>query len=90
MKSEDNKNKFVIDGQTAPVVQMIFRWYADGKGLDSIARTLNEMDIDCPRKYRYRIGVTISDRYKDSRWGDQQSKPSLQIVHISVIWCRAK
>lgn len=77
LKSEDNKNKFVIDGQTAPVVQMIFRWYADGKGLDSIARTLNEMDIDCPRKYRYRIGVTISDRYKDSRWGRSAVKTIL-------------
>lgn len=43
LKSADNKNKFVIDGQTAPVVQMIFRWYADGKGLDSIARTLNDI-----------------------------------------------
>ena len=77
LKSEDNKNKFVIDGQTAPVVQLIFRWYADGKGLDSIARTLNEMDIDCPRKYRYRIGVTISDRYKDSRWGRSAVKTIL-------------
>lgn len=69
LKSKENKNKFVIDEQTAPVVRMIFRWYADGRGLDYIARTLNEMDIDCPRKYRYRTGITISDRYKDSRWG---------------------
>lgn len=77
LKSEENKNKFVIDEQTAPVVQMIFRWYAGGKGLDYIARTLNEMDIDCPRKYRYRIGVTISDRYKDSRWGRSSVKTIL-------------
>lgn len=77
LKSKENKNKFVIDEQTAPVVRMIFKWYADGRGLDYIARTLNEMDIDCPRKYRYRIGITISDRYKDSRWGRSAVKTIL-------------
>lgn len=77
LKSKENKNKFVVDEQTAPVVRMIFKWYADGKGLDYITRTLNEMDIDCPRKYRYRIGITISDRYKDSRWGRSAVKTIL-------------
>lgn len=77
LKSEENKNRFVIDKQTAPVVKMIFQWYAEGKGLDWIARTLDEMDIDCPRKYRYRIGITISDRYKDSRWGRSAVKTIL-------------
>lgn len=77
LKSKENKNKFVIDERTAPVVRMIFKWYADGKGLDYITRTLNEMDIDCPRKYRYRIGITISDRYKDSRWGRSAVKTIL-------------
>lgn len=77
LKSQENKNKFVIDEQTAPVVRMIFKWYADGRGLDYITRTLNEMDIDCPRKYRHRIGITISDRYKDSRWGRSAVKTIL-------------
>ena len=77
LKSKENKNKFVIDEQTAPVVKMIFKWYADGRGLDYITRTLNEMDIDCPRKYRHRIGITISDRYKDSRWGRSAVKTIL-------------
>lgn len=77
LKSQENKNKFVVDEQTAPVVKMIFKWYADGRGLDYITRTLNEMDIDCPRKYRHRIGITISDRYKDSRWGRSAVKTIL-------------
>lgn len=77
LKSQENKNKFVVDEQTAPVVRMIFNWYADGRGLDYITRTLNEMDIDCPRKYRHRIGITISDRYKDSRWGRSAVKTIL-------------
>lgn len=71
------QGKYTIDKQTAPVVKMIFQWYAEGKGLDWIARTLDEMDIDCPRKYRYRIGITTSDRYKDSRWGRSAVKTIL-------------
>ncbi len=69
LKSGENKNRFVVDEQTAPVVRMIFRLYAEGKGLDHIARVLNEKNIDSPRKYRHSIGITKSERYKDSRWG---------------------
>lgn len=68
MKSKENKNKFVVDEETAPVVRKIFELYAEGKGLDPIVRYLDEKDIDCPRKYRHRIGVTKSERYQNSRW----------------------
>lgn len=69
LKSKENKNKFVVDGTAAPVVRRIFRLYADGVSIDKIVRILDGDGIDCPRKYRYRIGVTKSERYKDSRWG---------------------
>lgn len=69
LKSAENKNKFVIDEKTAPAVKKIFELYAGGYGLDRIARIMNESDYDCPRKYRYFIGITKSDRYKNSKWG---------------------
>lgn len=69
LKSKENKNRFVVDGTAAPVVRRIFRLYADGVSIDKIVRILDGDGIDCPRKYRYRIGVTKSERYKDSRWG---------------------
>ena len=69
LKSKENKNRFVVDGTAAPVVRRIFRLYADGVSIDKIVRILDSDGIDCPRKYRYRIGVTKSERYKDSRWG---------------------
>lgn len=69
LKSAENKNKFVIDEKTAPAVKKIFELYAGGYGLDRIARIMNESDYDCPRKYRYSIGITKSDRYKNSNWG---------------------
>ena len=77
LKSKDNKNKFVVDEETAPVVRKIFELYADGKGLDPIARFLDEEGIDCPRKYRHRIGVTKSGRYQNSRWGRSAVKTIL-------------
>lgn len=69
LKSAENKNKFVIDEKTAPAVKKIFELYAGGYGLDRIARIMNESDYDCPRKYRYSIWITKSDRYKNSKWG---------------------
>ena len=69
LKSAENKNKFVIDEKTAPAVKKIFELYVGGYGLDRIARIMNESDYDCPRKYRYSIGITKSDRYKNSKWG---------------------
>ncbi len=68
LKSKENKNKFVVDEVAAPVVQRIYKLYADGEGIDRIARALDREGVPCPRKYRYQIGVTKSDRYKDSRW----------------------
>ena len=69
LKSKENKNRFVVDEETAPTVRRIFDLYADGKGFDYIARELNKEGMDSPRKYRYKIGVTKSDRYKESVWG---------------------
>ena len=69
LKSKENKNRFVVDETAAPVVRRIFRLYADGVGIDKIVRILDGDGIDCPRKYRHSIGVTKSERYKDSRWG---------------------
>lgn len=77
LKSKENKNKFVVDAETVPVVRRIFQLYADGKGLDTIVRILNEDGIDCPRKYRHGIGVTTSERYKNSHWGRSAVKTIL-------------
>lgn len=77
LKSKENKNQFVVDEETAPVVRKIFCFYAEGKGLDTIARLLDKEAIDCPRKYRHRIGITKSERYRYSRWGRSAVKTIL-------------
>ena len=42
MKSPENKKKWIVDPEAAPVVKEIFRMYLEGKGMDTIARILQE------------------------------------------------
>lgn len=48
----EDKKKLVVDRQAAPIVEQIFRWYAEGMGKNRIALTLNEMGIPSPARYR--------------------------------------
>ena len=56
-KSPENKNKLVIDEETAPVVRDIFQWRAEGQGIAQVARRLNEQNIPSPTMYKYLKGV---------------------------------
>lgn len=69
LKSPEDKHKFVVDEAVAPVVRQIFAWRMEGHGGDKIAYMLNQQGVLSPRAYRYSIGVTKSDRYRDSKWG---------------------
>ena len=42
MKSPENKKKWIIDPPAAEVVRKVFRLYLAGKGIDTIARILQE------------------------------------------------
>lgn len=55
-KSLDNKNKLVIDSETAPIIRDIFQKKMEGLGNNKIARTLNEEKIPCPSLIRYQRG----------------------------------
>lgn len=69
LKDKEDKHRFVVDETTAPNVRLIYRLKKEGYGDDRIARALNERNIPSPRRYRYQIGVTKSDRYAASLWG---------------------
>ncbi len=42
MKDPENKKRWVIEPYAAEIVRRIFRWFLDGKGIDTIARMLQE------------------------------------------------
>lgn len=48
LKDPTDKNKLILDEETAPVVAQIFQLYVEGWGLSQIARWLNEEGIITP------------------------------------------
>lgn len=63
-KSEENKNKLVIDIYAAEVVRDIFRWKLDGINQDAIARRLNEQGILSPMEYKKSKGLPYKTSFK--------------------------
>ena len=53
MKSPENKKRWIIDPEAAPVVKEIYRLYLEGKGMDTIARILQEEGhLNCTAYWR--------------------------------------
>ena len=51
IKSPENKKKWIIDPEAATVVKSIFKMCLDGKGNETIARTLQENEVLIPMAY---------------------------------------
>lgn len=70
-KCADDPHRIEPDGETAPVVQEIFRMRADGMSYHKIARELNRRGIPAPSRYHYLKGDTKCARYADVVWQPQ-------------------
>jgi DNA invertase Pin-like site-specific DNA recombinase len=70
LKSEDNNNKLVIDPDTAPTAKQIFEWKAEGLGMMTIARKLNEMGIPSPRQRNIAMGRYKNPPTDGQYWSD--------------------
>ena len=67
-KDEKNKNKLVINEETAPVVKMIYELKLQGLGYIQIATKLNEQNVLSPYAYLHTKGCFKTDKYKDLKW----------------------
>ncbi len=56
-KDPSDKNKFVVDCDTAPVVRRMFELYADGKSANAIADIFNRERVETPSAYKERLGI---------------------------------
>ena len=63
-KDPNNKNKYVIDPKTAPVVKRMFQMYLEGYGFEMIARKFNEEGV--PNWYAYNRGFTNVRRREET------------------------
>ena len=79
LKSEQDKNQWVVDPVAAPIVQRIYRMAMEGKGLYQIANILSNEHIEIPAYYHQKLGIGLwktREIKSPYRWG------SSTIVHI--------
>ena len=63
-KDPENKNRLLVDPETAPVIRQIYEWRAQGLGYGTITRMLNERGIPSPGRYRFEHGIITNNNKK--------------------------
>ena len=61
MKDPSNKNKLVVDEESAKVIQDIFTWFIDGESKTGIAIKLNDFGILNPARYKKSKGAKYNN-----------------------------
>jgi len=64
LKSEENKNKLIVDEFAAAVVRDIYAWKLEGMSAQAIAHKLNEQGALSPMEYKRFIGLNFSTPFK--------------------------
>lgn len=67
-KSLQDKNKLVIDPETAPIIRRIFELYANGSGYARIANILNDEGVPPPGLYKYKNSNYKNPKLKHCLW----------------------
>ena len=68
VRSEEDKNKLVIDPEAAEVVKQIFDMRLKGFGTITICRKLFEMNIAPPSKYKYEKNILYNEKYESMKY----------------------
>lgn len=72
-KDPNDKNKLVIDDETAPIIRRIFQLYLEGWGLTKIAHKLNSESVITPTEFKERDS-NYKGTAKKSLWGHSTIK----------------
>jgi DNA invertase Pin-like site-specific DNA recombinase/DNA-binding FrmR family transcriptional regulator len=65
LRNDGNTQDLIIDEEAAAVVRRIFRMVIEGKGVNTIARTLMGEQIPIPSEHWKRIGMEVRVEYHD-------------------------
>jgi DNA invertase Pin-like site-specific DNA recombinase len=68
LKDKHNKNRLVVNPETAPIVKQIFIWKAEGISNTAICRRLEAKGIHSPSKYKYLKGIITNPKFENSLW----------------------
>lgn len=75
LKDPDDYHKLVVNPETAPVVQDIFKWYVyEGMNKNAIARRLISLGIPSPTAYKQQLGMNYHNPHAQSGkvyWSDR-------------------
>ena len=77
LKDTNNKNKIVVNSETAPIVKYIFNLRLQGYSYNKIAIKLNEENILSPYAYLYKIGILKDEKNKSIKWNSHTIKKIL-------------
>ncbi len=82
LKDPTDKNKLIIDPESAPVIQYIFELRAAGDGFSTITRKLNAEDIPSPGRLRFERGIITNNNKKGTglRWNRHVTSDILRNV----------
>ena len=76
-KSDEDKNRLVIDEYAAENVRRIFAWKIEGMALSAIAEKLNGLGILSPKEYKKSMGLSYNGGFSGtgrSGWGNATIK----------------
>ena len=65
LKDPKNKNRLIVDPETAPVVRQIFEWRAEGISYMGINKKLNDAGIPSPSQHRINQGIETNNNKKE-------------------------
>lgn len=80
LKDPNDYHKLIVDPETAPIVQLIFEKFIQGRSIIGIAKDLNEMGVPNPSTYKKRKGLNFQHPNKngDGLWPDSSVRRILQ------------
>ena len=78
MKDPTDHHKLIIDPETAPIVQSIYKGFISGEGILSIVRRLNEFNVPNPSTYKAMKNPTYKYKGGGSLWTDRTIRRILQ------------
>lgn len=81
MKDPADHHKLIVDPETAPIVQLIFRKFIDGRSIIGIAKDLNELGIPNPTRYKQLKGFNYrhpAGEKLDGLWPDSSVRRILK------------
>ena len=68
-KDPNNCHHLLVNEDTAPIVQLLFQWAADGVSLNEMAKRLNAKGVMTPGYYMAHVGLISSQRLMGSgKW----------------------